>query len=167
MNRWLRGLLGFTVTLGVLAAGGAWYYDLFLRFPEGAGPVSIPVRDCLARPDSNRIWVVGLGDSVTAGFGASRGRSYWSRLVDQPVEDDAALRGKCLRQLYPNLTATNLSQSGSTSLQHERYQLPKVPRDASAKALVMMTTGGNGLIHSYGKAPPVEGAMYGATSDQA
>lgn len=167
MNRWLRGLLVFTVASGALAAGGAWYYDLFLRFPAGAGPVSIPVRDRPARPDTNRTWVIGLGDSVTAGFGASPGRSYWSRLVDQPVEDDATLLGKCLRQLYPNLTATNLSQSGSTSLQHERYQLPKVPRDVSAKAVVVMTTGGNDLIHSYGKAPPVEGAMYGATWEQA
>jgi hypothetical protein len=30
-----------------------------------------------------------------------------------------------------------------------------------------MTTGGNDLIHNYGRSPPREGAMYGATLDQA
>jgi hypothetical protein len=30
-----------------------------------------------------------------------------------------------------------------------------------------MTTGGNDLIHNYGRTPPREGAMYGATMEQA
>ncbi len=30
-----------------------------------------------------------------------------------------------------------------------------------------MTTGGNDLIHNYGRSPPREGAMYGATFEQA
>lgn len=33
--------------------------------------------------------------------------------------------------------------------------------------MVVLTTGGNDLIHSYGRRPPVEGAMYGATIEQA
>src|SRR5690606_37667283 len=33
--------------------------------------------------------------------------------------------------------------------------------------LVVLTTGGNDLIHSYGMRPPRDGAMYGATLEQA
>ena len=117
--------------------------------------------------DTNSIWVIGLGERVTAGFGASPGKSYWHRLIENRVGDDPALEGKCLKQLFPNLIATNLSISGSTSLHHSRSQLPRVPRDAQRRAIVVMTAGGNDLIHSYGMEPPKEGAMYGATWQQA
>ena len=33
--------------------------------------------------------------------------------------------------------------------------------------IVVLTTGGNDLIHNYGRTPPKEGAMYGATFEQA
>ena len=38
---------------------------------------------------------------------------------------------------------------------------------ADTFGLVVMTTGGNDLIHGYGRSPPREGAMYGATLEQA
>ena len=40
-------------------------------------------------------------------------------------------------------------------------------QDADTFGLVVMTTGGNDLIHDYGRSPPREGAMYGATLEQA
>jgi hypothetical protein len=43
--------------------------------------------------------------------------------------------------------------------------LPAVSSDTIA--LVVMTTGGNDLIHNYGRTPPREEAMFGATWDQA
>ena len=163
----MRKSIWLTAVLSAAVIGAGLYYcHLFLHHPEGHGPVNIPMRESWGKPDTNEIWLVGLGDSVTAEFGASPGKSYWDRLLTGN-DDDPGANGKCLKQLFPNLMTTNLSQSGSTSLQHEKNQLPRVPRDGLRKGIVLITTGGNDLIHSYGKAPPKEGAMYGATWDQA
>jgi hypothetical protein len=44
--------------------------------------------------------------------------------------------------------------------------LPKLEKAGpETLGIVVLTTGGNDLIHSYGRNPPVEGAMYGATPD--
>jgi hypothetical protein len=40
-------------------------------------------------------------------------------------------------------------------------------RDPDTLGLVVITTGGNDLIHDYGRTPPREGAMYGATLEEA
>jgi hypothetical protein len=63
------------------------------------------------------IWLVGIGDSVTAGFGASPGKSYWDRLIN---EDGPETKGKSLKCLFPSLIVTNVSQSGNTSLPQEK-----------------------------------------------
>ena len=41
------------------------------------------------------------------------------------------------------------------------------PADARTLGFVVITTGGNDLIHNYGRTPPREQAMYGATWDEA
>lgn len=112
--------------------------------------------------------LVGLGDSVTAGFGARKGYSYFDRLVQNPADEWSDLRGLCLSKVYPHFTHTNLAVSGSTSLEHAARQIPRLPHaDTNTLAIVVFTTGGNDLIHSYGKMPPKEGAMFGATWEQA
>jgi hypothetical protein len=78
------------------------------------------------------------------------------------------LRDVCLSRVLPQLKTLNLAVSGSNSLQHVnqiRDRLP--PQDDNVFGLVVMTTGGNDLIHWYGTSPPREGAMYGAALDQA
>src|SRR5262249_10364935 len=68
----------------------------------------------------------------------------------------------------PGLTTCNTAVSGSNSLQHVQWvrdKLEKQPDDVFG--LVVMTSGGNDLIHWYGRSPPHEGAMYGATLEQA
>jgi len=112
--------------------------------------------------------LIGLGDSVTTGFGARRGYSYFDRLVTNPPEEFADMRGTCLQAVLPHLNFTNLAVSGSISGEHVAYQLPKLPNlGSNVVALVVMTTGGNDLIHNYGKTLPRDGAMFGATWDQA
>ena len=112
--------------------------------------------------------LVGLGDSVTAGFGARKGYSYFDRLVQNPPDEWPDMRGMNLSRVFPNLTHTNLAVSGSTSLEHEARQIPHLPRmDTNTLAIVVITTGGNDLIHSYGRVPPKEGAMFGAKWEQA
>lgn len=46
--------------------------------------------------------------------------------------------------------------------------LPKVPEyDVETFGILVLTTRGNDVIHNYGRTPPREGAMYGATLEQA
>lgn len=112
--------------------------------------------------------LVGLGDSITAGFGASAQHSYFELLLTNAPDDGLDLRGICLSAVLPNLRATNLGWSGSTSLQHAKTSLSRLTRQPSnALGVVVLTTGGNDLIHNYGRTPPVQGAMYGATRTQA
>ncbi len=118
--------------------------------------------------DARQVLFVGLGDSVTAGFGAAPGRSYFDRLLRKSPDDPADIAGANLTRVFPNLRVTNLSVSGSISSQHWRFQIPKIPAQPSnVLGVVVMTTGGNDIIHNYGKTPPVEGAMYGAGFEQA
>ncbi len=112
--------------------------------------------------------LLGLGDSVTAGFGSRKGYSYFDRLIKNPADEFPDLSGLNLSAVFPNLVATNLSVSGSTSDEVAARQLAHVPAYGSnVLGIVVMTTGGNDLIHNYGHTPPREGAMYGATWEQA
>ena len=165
--RWL-GMAVVLLVLGLVGIAVGWH--LWLRRPVGTGPVQIEVpREAFATAWTEReVFVVGMGDSITAGFGATPGRSYFDRLIRNPPEEFAELRGIALSMVLPRLRFTNLSISGSTSLQHEKAQLPRLAlQTTNTLGLVVMTTGGNDLIHNYGQTPPVEGAMFGATWDQA
>jgi len=146
------------------------YLHFWQSRPIGVGPAGPPVQTAVF----SRTWtekqflLVGLGDSVTAGFGARHGYSYFDRLVANPADESEDMTGICLRNVFPHLQFTNLAVSGSTSGQHIAKQLPLLPTIASnVIALVVITTGGNDLIHNYGRTPPREEAMYGATWEQA
>lgn len=112
--------------------------------------------------------LLGLGDSVTDGLGARKGWSYFDRLITTPADEVVDLGGLSLSAVFPNLRATNLALSGSTSLQHWDREFRRLPTvESNTWVIVTMTTGGNDLIQRYGKEPPREGAMYGATWEQA
>lgn len=164
-----RGAWCLLVAAGLLAAAVAFVDHFWLKREMGAGPAGAPV----AREPFSRVWsprpvlLLGLGDSVTAGFGASPGKSYFQRLAQNPPDEFPELRGCSLSAVYPKLATQNAAVSGSTSPQHlERIQrLPVFSRDTLG--LVVLTTGGNDLIHDYGRSAPREAAMYGATWTQA
>jgi len=158
-------LLGLVLILGVCG-----YRHFWLARPVGDGPAGPAVdRDAFERTwTDRRVLVLGLGDSVTAGFGVARSHGYVARLVDNPDEEWPDMQGLCLRRVLPNLTVENLAISGSNSLDHvERIRRDLKKQDADVLGVVVMTSGGNDLIHWYGKSPPREGAMYGATMEQA
>jgi lysophospholipase L1-like esterase len=154
----------------VLVIAAVCYLHFWQNRPIGSGPAGPPVpaavfdqtwtdKECL---------LVGLGDSVTAGFGARRGYSYFDRLITNPPDEFADMTNLCLRKVLPHLQITNLAVSGSTSGQHLDKQLPLLPTAGSnVFALIVMSTGGNDLIHNYGRTPPRELAMYGSTWEQA
>ncbi len=165
-----RRLVGLLVVL-VLAAGGSFcVLQFWLLRPAGEGPAGPPMPgEPFAAPWTDReVVLLGIGDSVTAGFGASPGKSYVARLVDNPPDEFPDMRGKCLRAVLPGLRVENVSVSGSDSLAHAKGQIPSLkPYPKNVFGLVVMTSGGNDLIHWYGRRPPEEGAMYGATLEQA
>ncbi len=155
----------------VLIAGGLAYIELFLSRPMGEGPAGPPVSPAgFQKPWTDQpVLLVGLGDSIVAGLGASRQeRSFFNRLVRNPDDEFPEMRGVCLSAVLPNLRHENLAVSGTTSIQHAEIIEQRLPRqEPDVFGLIVMTTGGNDLIHSYGQRPPREGAMYGATLEQA
>ncbi len=165
-------LIALVLVGAVVLAVGVGYRSLFVPAapPVGSGPAGPAVgRAAFAEPwTARKLLLVGLGDSVTAGFGVAQSESYFGRLCRNPDNEFEDMRGLSLAAVLPNLTHRNLAVSGSTSLHHIesiRDQLEVQPPQIFG--LVVMTTGGNDLIHDYGRAPPREGAMYGATLEQA
>ncbi len=152
----------------VITLAVAWKFFVYLR-PVGSGPAGPPVdrTEFATEWSSQPVVLLGLGDSVTQGLGASPGKSYCQRLATNPADEFDDLRDITLRRVLPNLEARNISISGMTSIECVDYQLPKLePYPEEVFGAVVITVGGNDVIHNYGRTPPREGAMYGATLDQ-
>lgn len=138
--------------------------------PIGSGPAGPPV----ASGPFADVWrqqpvlLLGVGDSVTAGFGARQTHSYFALLEKNPEDEYPEMEGRCLSVVFPSLSTKNIAVSGSTSLQHVKYLEERLEvQETHVRGLVVMTSGGNDLIHDYGRSPPREGAMYGASLEQA
>ncbi|QDS90615.1 hypothetical protein EC9_48290 [Rosistilla ulvae] len=158
-------LFGGALTIAALA-----YIELNLRRPIGSGPAGPEVAAAAFREQwsSRQFKLLGIGDSVTAGLGAkSPAHSYFQRMLRNPEDEFAAMQGLCLSAVLPNIEAENLAVSGSTSPMHWDVVQRLEPHSAETFGIVVLTTGGNDLIHSYGRSPAREGAMYGATLEQA
>ena len=153
----------------VLGGAGMFRYWRFAR-PIGEGPAgpSVPRESFAGTWTDRNVLLLGVGDSVTAGFGVRHAYSYVGRMVENPPDEFADVDGICLSAVLPNLRVENIAVSGSTSLQHVDHLRDRLDvQDPATLGLVVMTTGGNDLIHDYGRTPPREGAMYGATLEQA
>ncbi len=170
MKKWrllIIVLVGVAFVSAAMVVRSQW-----LRRPEvGSGPAGpkVPSEPFEKTWTERKVLLLGIGDSVTRGFGAGdRAHSYFNRLVSNPRDEYADMKGKCLSAVLPNLKTRNDAVNCSTSLQHLQYledRLKTQPDDVFG--LVVMTSGGNDLIHNYGKTPPKEDAMYGATLEQA
>jgi len=159
------------LSIGLVVIGIAGFYRYFwFEHPVGSGPAGPAVpREPFQRVWSTRkVLLVGLGDSITAGFGATPKHSYFDRLVENPTDEFETMRRVCLSKVLPKLQERNLAISGSTSVELRKYLLKRLEtQDRETFGVVVVTTGGNDLIHNYGRTPPREGAMYGATFKQA
>lgn len=158
--------------IGILAIACAGFYvRYFMLRPIGSGPAGPEVADeSFRRSWSDRpVKLVGLGDSVTAGLGAdSPDHTFFQRMIENPSDEFVDMQGKSLSSVLPELTTENLAISGSTSKDHLRVIEDRLSlHDPDVFGLVVMTSGGNDLIHSYGRRPPKECAMYGATMAEA
>ena len=166
------GRIGTLLAIGGLLLFGSWFYiAYFLARPVGSGPAGPTVdRAAFSQTWTDRpVRLIGIGDSITAGLGASLPtRTFFNRLIENPGDEFADMRGISLSQVLPNLQHENFALSGSKSCEHATMIEDRLPiQDPEVFGLVVMTTGGNDLIHSYGRMPPKECAMYGATEEQA
>lgn len=166
-HRRLKWLLIYGAVLTVCVV---FYIYFWLLHLEGEGPAGPNVsREPFKSQWSERpVVLLGLGDSITAGYGASPGHSYFDMIEINSDDDFDEMQGLCLSAVLPNLTSHNASRSGSTSLEHADWHLPEIePYPEDVFGIIVVSTGGNDIIHNYGKSPPREGAMYGATLEQA
>lgn len=167
-----RFRLKLVLTLGAIAFLLAVGYErLFLARPVGTGPAgpTVDLQAFQSHWTDRQVKLVGLGDSVTAGLGASHSSlTYFNRLSENPTSEFEDMKGRSLRVVLPSLTLQNLAVSGSRSIAHETVIDERLPMHSEdVFGLVVMTSGGNDLIHSYGRQPPRENAMFGATLEQA
>ena len=164
----IRLLLGLGA---ILFVASVLYIRLFLLRPIGSGPAG-PAVDLSAfrEPWTNqRVHLVGIGDSITAGLGADTlEHSYFNRLVKNPDDEYEDVGNACLSTVLPNFTFENLAVSGTTSQHHSDVVNERmVAQDPNVFGIVVMTSGGNDLIHNYGRSAPKECAMYGAMLEEA
>ena len=168
--RWYTIRPRFLVALGVilLSIGGyVWWYWL----PMGDGPAGPPVPDEPFR----RVWrrgpvvLVAMGDSISTGFGAGgEENGYVRRLFRTPPDDPPDVRDHDLSHVFPDLTLVELAMNAADSDDTASWQLGQLDRyPPDVLGVVVVTVGGIDLIHDYGREPPRDGAIYGATYEQA
>lgn len=154
----------------VVIPGVPAYIEFFLARPVGEGPAGPEVEVALFHEvwTQRPVQVIGVGDSITAGLGAkSPSHTFFNRVLQNPSDEFPDLNGVCLSAVLPNLASENFAISGSESCTHLDVILETIPTYEDAFGIVLMTSGGNDLIHSYGRSPPRECAMYSATLEQA
>ncbi len=166
-NMWFLKYFLIAVAVIALSASGVIYFNIYL--PQGEGPAgpNVPSEPFRQIWSEQKVLLLGIGDSVTDGFGARKGFSYFDRLIKNPAGDSPDMTDKNLSLVFPKLEAKNTAVSGSESLGHIKQIQNMKPQPSDVLGIIVMTTGGNDLIHNYGRKPPEECAMYGATFEQA
>jgi lysophospholipase L1-like esterase len=157
------------IAISIFGAGAGVFLYFNIYFSEGNGPAgpAVPAEPFARKWSERKVVLLGIGDSITDGFSAPEGFGYFDRLIKNPPEDCSDMLDKNLSVVFPNLTFKNLATCGTVSKSHlERIQNLE-PYPGNVFGIVVMTTGGNDLIHEYGRMPPKECAMYGATLGQA
>ena len=154
------------IAAGAIIIGSALVYRYF-RYarPVGTGPAgaTVPKAPFEKKWSDRPVVLLGLGDSITQGLGASPGHTFFQLLYKHPENEFSEMRAISLSEVLPDLKPLNLAISGTTSIECIDYQLPRLtPYSPETFGIVAITTGGNDVIHNYGRTPPREGAMYGA-----
>lgn len=171
MTQIKRNRLAIICALGlalVMAASAYLYFWCSVPIGRGSAGPTVSSELFSHKWTDRPVLLVGLGDSVTAGFGARKGYSYFDRLILNPSDEFQNMNGICLGKVLSKLAFTNLAISGSTSIEFLEKELPHLAQaESNTLGIVVITTGGNDLIHNYGRTPPREEAMYGATFEEA
>lgn len=168
--RWQTGALLFIPIILVFSYIGWRLYLVTRVLPMGSGPSGPSI---LKKPfqeiwSEKKIVFVGLGDSITTGYGAPLKHRYFSLLQSNDDVQYPDMTGCDLTHVLPNLEAYNYSENFTITQDHLDRQLPRLSvQPVDVEGIVVITSGGNDLIHNYGLSPPKDGAMYGCTYEQA
>jgi len=173
-GRWYGFRRRFLLLFLILLAG-AWYVRYRLEIaaralPMGEGPAgpAVPTEPFAAVWTDRPVVLLGIGDSITRGFGAGPGRSYFELLHTNRNDVYPGMSAKDLQSVMPGLEVLNLAQDYTTTQEHIDQQVPRIPWfGPDVFGVVVITAGGNDLIHDYGRSAPEDGAMYGCTLEQA
>ncbi len=163
------GLILLTILLFGGYVGGRFYNAVRIR-PMGKGSAG----PAIASEPFQQQWLekpvifIGVGDSITRGLGAPGHLTYFPLLM---YNDDAFypdMAGKDLSHVVTVQSFRNYAQDYSVSQEHVDRQLVEIPQyDESVHGIIVITSGGNDLIHNYGRSAPQHDAMYGCSYKQA
>jgi lysophospholipase L1-like esterase len=159
--------LAITGAVIVIAISAFLYFNVFLTAGTGQAGPGVSTEPFKQIWSQRPVLLLGIGDSITDGFGAPEGYSYFDRLIKNPPNDSCDMAGRNLSVVFPELTAQNIAVSGSTSAQHLKTIQDFPVQSSDTLGVIVITTGGNDLLHNYGKTAPKECAMYGATLEMA
>ncbi len=144
-------------------------YNAIRTRPMGTGPAGPAIA---AEPFQHR-WLdkpvvfIGIGDSITRGLGATKHLTYFPMLMHNADGVYPDMAGNDLSHVVTIQSFRNYAQDYSISQEHIDRQLVKVPQsDESVHGIIVVTSGGNDLIHDYGRSEPQHDAMYGCTYPQ-
>lgn len=168
--RWRFLVLFFVLCVWAIGYGVLRIYLITRVLPMGVGPAgpSVAVAPFDGVWSLDKYILVGLGDSITRGLGTSRPYTYFQLLAQNDNEQYPEMAGCDLASVLPNLEFKNYAQDFTVTQQHIDVQLPRVAvYPADVRGIVVLTTGGNDLIHDYGRSKPCDGAMYGCSYRQA
>ncbi len=159
------------LALGLLVIAVSWYLIIGRYQHEvGEGPAGPEVSPELFTEiwTEKEVILLGMGDSITDGYGSSKYKGYFDNLYENDPELYPDMTGRDLLTVIPNLRKLNFAVSYTVSDQHLKEQLPLIkPFDENTYGIVALTSGGNDLIHDYGRSEPLDGTMYGCTLEQA
>lgn len=168
--RWRVVLMMALVIVLSFGYVGWRFYNVVRTRPMGTGPAG----PAIAAEPFEKTWhdrpvvLIGIGDSITRGLGAAKEHTYFNLLLHN---DDAMypdMVGRELTRVFTQLEYHNYALDYTISQQHIDQQLAAVPQyGPDVRGVVVLTSGGNDLIHDYGRTPPQDGAMYGCTYAQA
>jgi len=167
--RWRILVLGLLLILSVSGYIG-WRLYLAVRvLPMGDGPAG-PVIGLGAFKDTwsdEKVVLIGIGDSITWGLGAEKKHTYFELLQNNDDEQYPDMAGRDLNSVFTRMEAHNYAKSSTVSQTHVERQLKQMEKyPTNVKGIVVITSGGNDLIHDYGKSAPRDGAMYGCSYAQ-
>lgn len=111
---------------------------------------------------------LGIGDSITRGLGADMPHTYFPLLLSNDDAFYPDMAGRDLSHVVTIQETRNYAQDYTVTQEHIDRQLAKVPQyDPSVHGIIVVTSGGNDLLHDYGRSEPKPDAMYGCTYQQA
>ena len=121
-----RLLRDVAITLAVVLGGTAAWAYLFVLHPAGTGPAgpAVPAEPFRREWSDRKVLLLGIGDSVTQGFGAAAGFGYFDRLAKTPATDAADMAGRDLATVLPRRTVPRWHRPGRGSPASARAWTP-------------------------------------------